>query len=302
MASIVMLFNILILISGGSVLLYTLHHRKVYSALILAVTAAALVAVNYAWWLGWIFIPVILLPLARKLDYEALASCSMVPAIALAYSFLVLFRDFAVPYLEWIALGSVTLVCILGILGIFENRLQRYLTYSNILQLAFVVLDLSVGAIALKLDILGAVQIFNYTWAGLAFFLALGLLSRNSRLDTIDKLEGAFHSDRHNAVSAVVSGLSMVGLPGLNIFVSEFFLFAFAFTINPLISVMGVFAALVLFIMYFKVPYALLVGKDQEPVKSPKILTGISLVMMMLCIVFGLLPDIQLWLLTGVFI
>jgi NADH-quinone oxidoreductase subunit M len=302
MASIVMLFNILILISTCAILVYCLYHRKRHALPMLAVALLALGIVNWAWWLGWIFIPVILFPLVKKVGFESLVASCMVPAIALAYFFLVIFRDFAVPYLSWVAQGSVTLVCILGILGIFENRLQRYLVYSNLLQLAFVVLDLAVGALAGKLDVLGAVQIFNYTWAGLLFFLTLGLLSRNGKLGTIDGLEGSFHSDKPNATGAVVAGLSLVGLPGLNIFVSEFFLFAFAFSINPLISVLGVFAALVLFIMYFKVPYALLVGRQQRPLPSPKLITGIGLGLMVLCIVFGLVPQLQLWILTGVFI
>ena len=297
-----MLFNILILISAGSILAYCIFHRKRYAVPMLAVAALALAVVNYAWWLGWVFIPIMLFPLFREVRFEPLAICCMVPAIALAYFFLVVFRDFIVPFLSWIALGSVTLVCVLGILGIFENRLQRYLVYSNILQLAFVVLDLAVGAIAAKLDILGAVQIFNYTWAGLLFFLTLGILTRNGKLNSINRLEGAFHSDKPNAVGAIVAGLSMVGLPGLNIFVSEFFLFAFAFTINPLISVMGVFAALVLFIMYFKIPYALLVGEEQKPVPSPRAVTGIGIALTLLCILFGVIPQLQLWILTGVFV
>ena len=79
----------------------------------------------------------------------------------------------------------------------------------------------------------------------------------------------------------------------------RFFLFAFAFTINPLISVMGVFAALVLFIMYFKIPYAVLVGREQKRFPAPRALTGITLVLVLLCIVFGVVPHLQLWILTG---
>jgi len=296
------LFNILLIVSAGAILTYCLCYGKKYIIPLLFVTLLALVTVNHTWWLGWVFTPVLLLPLFKKLKFEPLTICCIIPAIALAYLFLVVFRDFTPPGLNWLALGAVTLVCILGILGVFENRLQRYLLYSNLLQLSFVVLDLAVGAAAGKLDILGAIQIFNYTWAGLLFFITLGILSRNGKSDVIDRLEGYFYSDKLNATGAVIAGLSLVGLPGLNIFVSEFFLFAFAFTINPIISVLGVFAALVLFIMYFKIPYALLVGREQKPVPAPKSLTGISFALILICVIFGIVPHLQLWILTGVLI
>ena len=54
---------------------------------------------------------------------------------------------------------------------------------------------------------------------------------------------------------------------------------------------------MVLFIMYFKIAYILLVGRA-ERIPIPKVLIGISGVLAFLCLLFGLLPQLQLLILV----
>ncbi|GEM_PF-3829006 len=295
------LFSFLIALATVCLLAYTLCNRKWWSVPVLVLAGIAYFLINYGYWyLSVALIPFLLLPLHKDVGYEGLAAFSIIPAIALAHFMLMLFSTYPVPGLSWIAIAAVTAVCALGILGTFEDDLKRFLVYSNLLQLSFVLLDLSVASISGKLDVLGTVQIFNYTFAGLLLFVALGVLSRNLRFGTISGMEGRFYSEKVSATGAVIAGLSLVGLPGLNIFVAEYFLFVAAFTINPMITVLGVFAALILFIMYFKVPYALLVSREKAHIKSPLPLDGVCLALAAAVIALGLLPQLQLYVLTGV--
>lgn len=295
------LFCALLSISFLGILLYCLAYKRTSIAYLVALGIAAFILLRYVWF-AWVLSPLMLLPFFKKMRYEFIMMCCMLPAIPLAYFLLELFSTSSIPFIGWIALFTAVIVCAFGILGVFENDIRKYLFYSNTLQIFFVLLDLSVGAAAGKLDILGAIQILNYTIAGLLFFLSIGIISRNGMYMEIDKLEGRYYSDKKNAACSIISGLSLVGLPGLNIFVSEFFLFAIAFEINPLISILGVFAALILFIMYFKIPYVLLVGREQPTIKTSKTLTMFNIALCFACIILGIFPQLQIFLLTEVFI
>lgn len=294
------LFTFLIVLAAACLLVYCLYNRKRWAIHVAALSAAAyLFIISGYWYLSVIFVPLLFFPFSKHFGYEGTAIYSMIPAIALAHFMLMLFSTYSVPGLVWIAIAAVTIVCALGILGTFENGLKRFLVFSNLLQLAFVALDLSVASISGKLEVLGTVQIFNYTFAGLLLFLTIGVLSRNLHHNTISGMEGRFYCEKHNATGAVIAGLSLVGLPGLNIFVAEYFLFVAAFAINPMITVMGVFAALILFIMYFKIPYALLVSKEKPCFRTPKPLTWIGMALAVAVIVLGMVPQLQTYILTG---
>jgi multicomponent Na+:H+ antiporter subunit D len=185
-------------------------------------------------------------------------------------------------------------------MGIFENDLKKYLIYSNLIQLIFVLLDLGVAKLSQKITTLGTIQIFNYTFAGLLLFLTLGILSKDNKLKKISTLQGSYYRDRGNGIFAVIAALSLAGLPGLNLFVSEWFLFTASFIINSIITIFGIFLALLLFIMYFKIVNVLLVGSVE--VREPRLrsLTYLNAILAIICLIFGLLPQIQLYILDKV--
>jgi len=191
-------------------------------------------------------------------------------------------------------------MCILAIMGIFENDLKKYLIYSNAIQLIFVLVDLGIAKLGQKITTLGTIQIFNYTFAGLLLFLTLGILSKDNKLKKISTLQGSYYRDKFNGMFAVIAALSLAGVPGLNLFVSEWFLFKAAFIINPIITIFGIFVALLLFIMYFKIVNVLLVGGVEAKKLSKKPLTYLNAILAIICLIFGLLPQIQLYILDKV--
>ena len=195
---------------------------------------------------------------------------------------------------------TLILMCILAIMGIFENDLKKYLIYSNAVQLIFVLLDLGVAKLSQKISTLGTIQIFNYTIAGILFFITVGILSRNNEKKTVSGLQGSYYLDNPNSIFAIIAAMSLAGIPGLNIFVSEWFLFKASFIINPVITILGIFIALLLFVMYFKIVNVLLVGEGKITERPKRMLTFLNGVFAVACLLFGLLPQLQLLILDKV--
>ena len=188
-------------------------------------------------------------------------------------------------------------MCFLAINGIFEDDLEKYLIYSNLIQTLFVLLDLSVARATGRIMRLGTIQIFNYTFAGSLLFLTLGVLSKDNKRKNISKLTGSIHRNKLTSICAVIAAVSLAGVPGLNMFVSEWLLFRKSFIINPVITIFGIFLALLLFVMYFKIVYVCMVGKSKVREHSPKVLSGICVGLGIICLILGLLPNIQFFIL-----
>ncbi len=293
-----LLFNSLLLITAVVGGLYCLFHERKSLIYLGGLTILSLLLVNLAPILSFIMFIPLALPFFKKMSFENTVTSCMIPTITVAH-FVLAYIYTLQPVLIILAILSVTAICALGILGTFEDRILKYLLISNLLQLIFVILDLSVGAIVGKLEVLGTIQIFNYTFAGLLLFITMGILSANGKRGEIKDLEGLFYGSKANSSFAIIAAVSLAGLPGLNIFVSEWFLFVTGFAINPMITVMGIFAALVLFIMYFKIGYVMLVGQPAKSLAPPKALTGAGAVLAILCVLLGVVPQLQMLILTG---
>ena len=290
---ITLFFSILLLVSFFSISVYSFFHEKFDIIFMLILTISVLALINLRWYLSLISIIFLATPIifSKRIIFIQLMYFFIFGSILMAYFLLQYFLIYDITFMFTITVLSVLFLCILAIMGIFENNLKRYLIYSNAIQLTFVLLDLGIAKLSQKITTLGTIQIFNYTIAGLLFFISLGVLSRNGRLKGIDKLNGGF---------AIISALSLAGLPGLNIFVSEWFLFKASFLINPIITIFGIFAALLLFIMYFKIVNVLLTGESEVQRRPMKLLIYTNSILAFLCLLFGLIPQTQLYILNMV--
>lgn len=290
-------FTILVLIATIGLGVSAFYYRDVHFVAILAILACAAIH------LGPYFQALFFLPLAltfhKGLTFNKFAACAMFSSIVLAYLFLQLF---ATPRTEVIllALFTVVLICSLGILGIFEDNLRTYLVLSNLIQLTFVVLDLSVANVIGKVGVLSIIQIFNYAFAGVLLFATLCVFSTSFSARKVYEMRGAYFCSPPNAICGVIAALSLAGIPTLNIFVAEWYLFIASYEINPAITAFGIFAALILFIMYFKVAYVLLTGVAKiQKMKVPIALTALNCIFAAICVILGLFPQFQHFVLEG---
>ena len=183
-------------------------------------------------------------------------------------------------------------MCLLSVLGILEKNIKKYLIYSNLIQFMFVVLDLSVAKSTGNIGSLGIIQIFNYTIAGSLLFFTLMILNKDKAI-MFKGIQGNYYKNHLVGVFAIIACMSLAGLPGLNIFVSEWLLFIKAFTIDPSITIIGIFIALLLFIMYFKVIYILISRFHIERIKTTKMLKFYVILLGILCLLFGIFFKLQ---------
>jgi len=295
-------FAVLILISFFSMSIYSFFYEKkdLLFLFIISLVLLPLIKINYyASLLSILFLltPVLFL---KRINFTQLVFFCMYGSILMSYFLLEFFLAYEIPYIFWLAMTTVILICVLGIMGIFEDNLKKYLIYSNVIQLAFVLLDLSVAKMAGKITTLGTIQIFNYTFAGLLLFLTLGILSEDNKMKKISSLDGSYYRDKYNSLFSIISALSLAGLPGLNIFVSEWYLFKTSFMFNPIITIFGVFAALLLFVMYFKIANILFIGESKPLKRNIKPLIYLNGIFAIICLLFGLLPQLQIYILNMV--
>ena len=295
-------FTALLLMSFFTTSIYSFFHDNKNLIQILILTLVSLLIINASWYYSLLSVPLLLVPIIfiKDIPYSQLVSFCMCGSILLAYFMLNFFLNYTISYMLLIAVFSVVFMCILAINGLFEDNLKKYLIYSNAIQLMFVLLDLTVAKLSGKISILGTIQIFNYTFAGLLFFLSIGVLSKNNRRKNISRLQASYYRNKFNSIFAIIAAISLAGVPGLNIFVSEWLLFKASFLISPVITIFGIFIALLLFIMYFKIVYVLMVGESKVKEMTPKLLSGVNGLLALTCVVFGLLPGIQFLILNKV--
>jgi len=287
-------FTILIALAAMLLGIYSFLHDKKSLPSVLLLAATAFVAVLYPL-ACFIFVLWIPMGLLKKVNYTELAAMSLFSAILVSFFLFNAFITFDVPYLLLIASISAVLICVFAILGIFEDDLKKFLIISNVIQLLFVVLDLSIAKMNGYIGDHGFIQIFNYTIAGLTLFLALGVLARNKT--RVSQLQGSWFVNKWNDAAATIACLSLAGLPAFNMFVAKWVLFTDGFNVSPMIALLGIFAALLMFIMYYKIVYMLLVGWGEHKHEA-RVMTWINASLAIACVILGLFPFIQFWILS----
>jgi formate hydrogenlyase subunit 3/multisubunit Na+/H+ antiporter MnhD subunit len=291
------LFAVLIVLTSIATAVYSFHYNKNNLMVILALQLLSMVYLDH--WqvsaLFLLFLAITALPGRwSKMTFPNFITLSMFSAVGVSYLFVKLFQfaDFnAYP----IAVIAALCVCTLAVFGIMENHLRRFLILSNAIQLSFVVLELSVAKLAGPLGAAAGLRPLDYTIAGLLLFLSLGVFANHKHY--ISELEGSQVNSRLNDAFCAIACLSLAGLPGFNMFVAEWELFTTAFGINPGIAVLGVLSVVLLFIMYYKVVFVLLVGEGRKE-EAPKAITLFNGLLAALVLLLGLVPQLQ-WLLLG---
>ncbi|MFH0929416.1 MAG: hypothetical protein V1818_03615 [Candidatus Aenigmatarchaeota archaeon] len=285
-------FAALISILGLSFAVHSFFYEKKNFILIISLMIFSITSLFY-WYISAFVL--LLFLFYKHYDFGEFATLNMFSAVLMSWFFLNLFQTgIAFPF-YMIALSCLVFMSLLSIFGIFENKLKKYLIISNTIQVLFVVLDLSVTMLLGKAGILSVIQIFNYTFTGLLFFLTLWIFGRKKTF--IHELEGSYFQSRSNDIFATIACLSLAGLPAFNMFVSEWFLFVGSFVLTPIITVMGIFIALLLFIMYYKIVYVLLVGEGRQK-RIPEPITVVNGLLAITCIILGILPHLQVELLN----
>jgi len=238
------------------------------------------------------------LTIAHKIrEYSLFMHTNLTSAIAVSFSLIHYFDKGVFIGTKELALMFSVLIAIIAAYGIMETNLKKFLIASNAAQILFVALDLSVGHAIGNPGILKTIQIFNYVIAGTLLYFGIGIIARNK--EKVSDLMGSWFVSKQADAFTVIACLSLAGLPGFNIFVSEWALFTKAFTLSPVITLMGIFLAMMLFIMYYKITYYLLVGPGREQKKAP-LKIALAGALAIACLILGIIPQIQYVILGGI--
>jgi len=156
-----------------------------------------------------------------------LAACSTKVAlyVLLRFDFLVFQQNLpahAVQFFVFLMPLAVLGILIASSVAVFEKNLKRLLAYSSVAQVGYVLLGASLGSV-LGLTA-GIVHMFNHAVAKGALFLAVaGLGARIAQLH-LNGIRGAAQHMPWTMAAFVVSGLSLVGVPGTAGFISKWYL------------------------------------------------------------------------------
>ncbi|MBI4447668.1 hypothetical protein HY643_01690 [Candidatus Woesearchaeota archaeon] len=296
-------FSILLLIPFIGELFYALHYDRKHFVWIFPTLIISLVFVNM---LPGFYSAIAILPLVatiffwKKFPLTILTSLSMSSAIITSFFLLNVYVNKNIKALTIVGVLSIAVIAFLGIYAIFEEDIKKFFIYSNFIQLIFVMLDLSIAKLKGEIGSLGTIQIFNYVLAGSLLFITLSILSRDDKLPNFNNLEGLYYKNPLIGVPAVIAAASLAGLPGLNLFVSRWLLFKESFTIDPIITVFEIFTTLMLFLVYFKIIYILIIGPISKREKGYLSLNTYAIILAVLCIIFGLIPQLQFYLLEKI--
>ena len=190
--------------------------------------------------------------------------------------------------------AGIILVISFSWAGLFVKTLPAYMVFSTVIQGAYFVLDLGSAGMAGKSIWFAFLQALNFTIAGGLFMLVLAIFHAGVRKDPLSAYSGLYEKNHLLVALLAISCLSLGGMAGFNIFVGEFLLYSFLFSIHPALAVLAIFAGLVCFMFYFRVCYALMVRKSPVRIHVPDALKFIACALGVLVAGLGILPQILL--------
>lgn len=175
---------------------------------------------------------------------------------------------------------SFILIAFFNIMALKEKDLGKYVFFGFMVQAAYVLLDSSASALAGKTPFLGFLQLGNYLLAGLLFIISINAKNFND-----------FKMDNYSYAGILVSSLALAGLPGFNIFVSEFYIYSFAYSISPFFLGICFICSLMTLLAYLRIVSHSFFSKKSKIKSFPRKIAIPALCI--ICIILGAIPWIQ---------
>ncbi len=195
-------------------------------------------------------------------------------------------------------------LALLGILvasavAMFEGNLKRLLATSSVAQIGYIILGASflteAGLTA------SAVHLFNHALAKGGLFLAVACLACHYRDLRLDQLAGAARNMPLTAAAMVVSGFSLIGIPGTAGFISKWLLISAALDEGPYawVLVAIILASSLMALVYIwrileTLYFRPAMTAPEQPGEAPLPLLGVTLIVALANIGFGLFPQFPL--------
>lgn len=236
-----------------------------------------------------------------------------IPAFLVLFELGYLFKNAVVLWLIVSILGTITMfICIS--MAFAQQDLKRILAYDSVGQVGYVVVGLGIGGLGTAYfnttgDIFwlnvaavgltaGFFHLLNHTIFKSLLFFGSGALELKTGTKNLDKLEGLFRAMPLTGLFMLIGSLSISGIPLLNGFISKWMIYNVSIAANePIIAVTAVFCSAMTLAIFMKVLSTAFLGGSSVKTSigdPPKSMLFPLIILSMLCIIFGLFPQVPL--------
>ncbi len=191
----------------------------------------------------------------------------------------IMYTVIGVQHIYWIQvilliLGSANII-LGGYLMTTANNVKRLIAYSTILDMGYVAIGIGLGSeTALKATLF---YIIAHTIVKPLLFLTAGIIESTTGTTDMDKLAGLLRTEPLIALSLLIGGLAVIGVPPLNMFFAKLSLFIAVFEAKTyiLLIVMLIGSALS-FAGFSRLWYITLVPRTRKAVEAKKLSVGLE--------------------------
>ena len=193
-------------------------------------------------------------------------------------------------------LGVITMIYG-GLMALAQNDLKRLLAYSSISQLGYILFGLGTAS---ALGIMGGLlHIVNHAISKSLLFLCVGIISHQTGTRDIRALGGLMAKMPVTAVTGMIGAFSLIGIPPLNGFWSEWMVFGGGLAADKiLITFLGVASTLITAGYYLWFIWRVFFGRLPEALSAvhdpPKLQLAAVVILATLCLAWGVLPGLML--------
>jgi len=197
-----------------------------------------------------------------------------------------------------IVLGLGVITALVGaFMAMVQTDIKRMLAYSSVDEIGYILVGLGLGTFA---GLNGAVfDIFNHTLMKGMLFLCAGTLIFRTGKRGIAEMGGLSRRMPITAIAFMIGSLGMAGVPPLNGFYSKYIIYKAAFDAGyPIVTILLIIASAIALGYYLKATHAIFFGETLEAFKNvreaPISMTIPLIALSMLCLFFGIVPQIPL--------
>jgi energy-converting hydrogenase B subunit F len=211
---------------------------------------------------------------------------------------IIILRIFSyLPFAQWVILGISLLAMILGItMAIIQTDLKRMIGFLAVGELGYIGIGLGLGT-AYGITA-GLFQAINEVMITALLFIGFGVVLYQTGISDTRKLGGMMVKNPLVALLVLLAGFAMAGVPPLNAFQSKLMLVQASINAGlPELGIIMILLSIVTFMTFMKAFHAVylrprpvdLVIKNE---KIPKATIIAMLVLLSICLIFGIFPQI----------
>ncbi|NYB51819.1 MAG: energy conserving hydrogenase EhbF [Methanobacteriaceae archaeon] len=211
---------------------------------------------------------------------------------------IIILRIFSyLPFSQWVILGASLLAMILGItMALVQTDIKRMIGFLAVGELGYIGLGLGLGT-AMGITA-GLFQAVNEAIITAFLFIGFGTVLYQTRVSDTRKLGGMMVRNPLVALLVLLAGFAMAGVPPLNAFQSKLMLIHASINTGlPELAVIMILLSIVTFMTFMKAFHAVFLRPEPADleIKSeniPKATIIAMLVFLVVCILFGLFPQV----------